>query len=78
LVPRLRDELARLGRDDIMIVVGGVIPPEDYPALRQSGAAAVFGPGTIIGAAAAELLRALAERLGINLEGPPPTVAAGV
>jgi methylmalonyl-CoA mutase len=59
LVPQLRDELARLGRDDIMIVVGGVIPPEDYPALRQAGAAAVFGPGTVISEAAVQLLEAL-------------------
>lgn len=68
LVPELRDELARLGREDIMIVVGGVIPPQDYPALLEAGAAAVFGPGTVVGEAAAQMLRTLAERLGINLE----------
>jgi methylmalonyl-CoA mutase len=67
LVPQLRDELARLGREDIMIIVGGVIPPQDYPALYEAGVAAVFGPGTVIGDAAAQLLRALAERLGLEL-----------
>jgi methylmalonyl-CoA mutase len=67
LVPQLRDELARLGRDDIMIVVGGVIPPQDYPALYEAGAAAVFGPGTVIVEAAAELVRVLADRCGLTL-----------
>jgi methylmalonyl-CoA mutase len=64
LVPALRDELAALGRDDIMIVVGGVIPPGDYDALREAGAAAIFGPGTVIAAAAADLLRELSARHG--------------
>ncbi len=68
LVPQLRDELARLGRSDIMIVVGGVIPPEDYDTLYQSGAAAVFGPGTVISDAATKLLHELADRLGISLD----------
>jgi methylmalonyl-CoA mutase len=45
-----------------------VIPPQDYPALFQAGAAAVFGPGTVIGDAAAKLIRALADRLGVSLE----------
>ena len=58
LVPQLRDELAKLGRPDIMVVVGGVIPPEDYETLRQAGAAAVFGPGTVIGNAAEKLIEA--------------------
>ena len=52
LVPELRDELAKLDRADIMVVVGGVIPPGDYPALLEAGAAAVFGPGTVIAEAA--------------------------
>jgi methylmalonyl-CoA mutase len=69
LVPQLREELARLGREDIMIVAGGVIPPQDYPALYEAGATAVFGPGTVIGEAAVKLLRALAQRLGISLAG---------
>jgi methylmalonyl-CoA mutase len=67
LVPQLREELAKLGRGDILIVVGGVIPPQDYPALYEAGAAAVFGPGTVIGEAAAQLTRLLADRLGITL-----------
>jgi methylmalonyl-CoA mutase len=56
-----------LGADNIMIVAGGVIPPQDYPALYEAGAAAVFGPGTVIGEAADKLLRALAGRLGVPL-----------
>jgi len=72
LVPQLRDELSRLGRDDIMIVAGGVIPPQDYDALYRAGAAAVFGPGTVISEAAAKLVRRLAERLGIDLEQESP------
>ncbi len=56
LIPELRDELRKLGRDDMMIVVGGVIPPEDYDALYKAGATAVFGPGTVIGEAAEKLL----------------------
>jgi methylmalonyl-CoA mutase len=67
LVPQLREELARLGREDIVIVVGGVIPPQDYPALFEAGASAVFGPGTVIGEAAVKLLGVLADRLGIHL-----------
>jgi methylmalonyl-CoA mutase len=63
LVPELRSELAALERDDIMIVVGGVIPPADYPALRAAGAAAVFGPGTVIAEAALDLLDTLTARL---------------
>jgi methylmalonyl-CoA mutase len=67
LVPQLREELERRGRDDILIVVGGVIPPQDYPALHAAGAVAVFGPGTVIGEAAARLLRVLAGQLDIAL-----------
>ena len=68
LVPQLREELARLGREDIMIAVGGVIPPQDYQALFAAGASAVFGPGTVIGEAAAKLVRELANRLDIPLD----------
>src|SRR3954470_16261760 len=64
LVPALRKALADLGADDVMIVVGGVIPPDDVPTLKEMGAAAVFLPGTVIGEAAQDLLRALADRLG--------------
>ncbi|MDU0293018.1 methylmalonyl-CoA mutase [Saccharothrix longispora] len=64
LVPALREALAGLGREDIMIVVGGVIPQQDFDALREAGAAAIFPPGTVIADAAGDLLRKLADRLG--------------
>ena len=64
LIPALRDELAALDRSDIMIVAGGVIPPQDYDELRAAGAAAIFGPGTVIADAAIDLLGALAEQHG--------------
>ncbi|MFD2090316.1 methylmalonyl-CoA mutase [Blastococcus deserti] len=64
LVPALRDALAELGAEDVMIVVGGVIPPDDVPTLKEMGAAAVFLPGTVIAEAAQDLLRALSQRLG--------------
>jgi methylmalonyl-CoA mutase len=67
LVPALRAELAAAGRPDIMIVVGGVIPPGDFAALREAGAAAIFPPGTVIPAAAQDLLRALSAALGHEL-----------
>ncbi len=60
LVPQLIEELKRLGRDDILVIVGGVVPPQDYDVLRQAGAAAVFGPGTVIPAAARQILHILA------------------
>jgi methylmalonyl-CoA mutase len=56
LVPALRDSLKELGREDILVVVGGVIPPQDYEKLYAMGAVAVFGPGTVIPVAANELL----------------------
>ena len=61
LVPALRDALAEAGRPDIVVVVGGVIPPDDVPTLREMGAVAVFPPGTVIAEAAVELLDALGE-----------------
>ncbi|SDX49971.1 heterodimeric methylmalonyl-CoA mutase large subunit precursor [Modestobacter sp. DSM 44400] len=64
LVPALRDALAELGADDVLIVVGGVIPPGDFEELRAAGAAAIFPPGTVIAEAAQDLLRTLAQRLG--------------
>ena len=64
LVPQLKQALRDQGRDDILVVVGGVIPPEDYDALREAGAAAIFGPGTVIGDAALELLEQLDAQLG--------------
>ncbi|MCG8504375.1 MAG: methylmalonyl-CoA mutase family protein, partial [Sphingomonadales bacterium] len=64
LVPELRAELNKLGRQDILIVVGGVVPPQDYDALLAAGAKAVFPPGTVIAEAATGLLDALDEALG--------------
>ncbi|WP_430781808.1 methylmalonyl-CoA mutase [Actinoplanes sp. G11-F43] len=64
LVPALRDELAAQGRPDILIIAGGVIPPQDYAALREAGAAAVFPPGTVLADAAIDLLTTLSGRLG--------------
>ncbi|MDX2157379.1 MAG: methylmalonyl-CoA mutase [Hyphomicrobiaceae bacterium] len=64
LVPELRAALEKEGRGDIMIVVGGVIPPADYAALFEAGAKAVFGPGTNIAAAAADLIHKLNAELG--------------
>ena len=64
LVPELRAALEAAGRPDIMIVVGGVIPPQDFEALRQAGAAAIFPPGTVIAEAAVSLLEDLNKRLG--------------
>ncbi|MEW6072663.1 MAG: methylmalonyl-CoA mutase [Planctomycetota bacterium] len=63
LLPALRAALDRLGRGDVLILVGGVVPPGDVPALRAAGAAAVFGPGTVITRAAGELLDRLEEAI---------------
>ena len=68
LVPELRDALADLGRPDIMIVVGGVIPPQDFAALREAGAAAIFPPGTVIASAAMDLLHRLSQARGYRLD----------
>jgi methylmalonyl-CoA mutase len=62
LVPALRAALAKLGRPDVLVVVGGVIPPDDYPALLEAGAVAIFGPGTVIAEAADALLDKLESR----------------
>ncbi|AQT80401.1 methylmalonyl-CoA mutase [Mycolicibacterium litorale] len=67
LVPALRDALAEVGRPDIMIVVGGVIPPGDFDELYAAGATAIFPPGTVIADAAVDLLHKLAGRLGYDL-----------
>ncbi|MFF0012048.1 methylmalonyl-CoA mutase [Streptomyces sp. NPDC005374] len=64
LVPALREALAEEGREDIMIVVGGVIPPQDVPTLVEMGAAAVFPPGTVIPDAAYDLVERLSADLG--------------
>ncbi len=67
LVPALRDALAEVGRPDIMVVVGGVIPPGDFDELYAAGATAIFPPGTVIADAAIGLLHKLADRLGYTL-----------
>ena len=64
LVPDLKAALAELGREDIMIVVGGVIPPQDFDALKKAGAAAIFPPGTVISSAAQDLIRQLSAARG--------------
>jgi methylmalonyl-CoA mutase len=64
LLPALVRELERLGRDDIVVVVGGVIPAQDYELLRHEGASLIFGPGTVIPVAAQKILAELEERLG--------------
>ncbi|HVX91751.1 MAG TPA: methylmalonyl-CoA mutase [Xanthobacteraceae bacterium] len=63
-VPELKAALAAAGRDDIMIVVGGVVPPQDYETLKAAGAEAIFPPGTVIADAAADLIETLNRRLG--------------
>lgn len=64
LVPELKAALDEEGRSDIMIVAGGVIPPQDYDALYKAGATAIFGPGTVIAEAATDLLEKLSQQLG--------------
>ena len=64
LLPQLRDELKKLGREDIMIICGGVIPAQDYDFLLKNGAAAIFGPGTVIPVAAQKMIEELNKRLG--------------
>jgi methylmalonyl-CoA mutase len=63
LVPEVIDELKKLGREDILVVVGGVIPPQDYAALFEAGVSDVFGPGTVIPVAAQKILHALIGRV---------------
>ncbi len=65
LVPELRGQLASLGRPDILVVVGGVVPPQDHPAVMEAGAAAIFGPGTVVTTAAMQLL----DRLQVAADG---------
>jgi len=64
LLPQLIDELAKLGREDIMVICGGVIPAQDYEFLYQHGAAAIFGPGTVLPVAARKIMVELNKRLG--------------
>jgi methylmalonyl-CoA mutase len=63
LLPQLVDELKKLGRPDILVVIGGVIPAQDYDFLRQHGAAEIFGPGTVIPDAAKRLILDLEARI---------------
>jgi methylmalonyl-CoA mutase len=67
-VPELKAALKKHGRDDIMIIIGGVVPPQDYDALYKAGAEAIFPPGTVIADAAEELVRKLSARLGHSSE----------
>ncbi|QIS20571.1 methylmalonyl-CoA mutase [Nocardia terpenica] len=69
LVPALRHALAEVGRPDIMVIVGGVIPPGDFDDLYRAGAAAIFPPGTVIADAAIDLLRTLGDELGHEIGG---------
>ncbi|MGD6804011.1 methylmalonyl-CoA mutase [Rossellomorea aquimaris] len=64
LLPALKKELANLGREDIIIVIGGVIPPKDYSFLMENGAAAIFGPGTVIPVAAQKVIEEIYRKLG--------------
>jgi methylmalonyl-CoA mutase len=66
LIPALRQALDALGREDILVVAGGVIPPQDHAALRAAGACAIFGPGTVIAEAAWALLAELEQVLGLD------------
>ena len=68
LVPALREALEADGRGDIMIVAGGVIPPQDYDALYKAGASAIYPPGTVIAEAAVDLINQLNKRLGYSKE----------
>ncbi|MDR1509458.1 MAG: cobalamin-dependent protein [Synergistaceae bacterium] len=63
LLPQLVEELRKRGRDDIMVVIGGVIPAQDYEFLRSHGAYAIFGPGTIIPVAAKKVMEGLNRRV---------------
>ena len=69
LVPALREALREVGREDIMVVVGGVIPPGDFAELYEAGAAAIFPPGSVIADSAVELIGKLADTLGLELPG---------
>jgi methylmalonyl-CoA mutase len=66
LLPELVAELKKLGREDILVVVGGVIPAQDYPFLREHGAAAIFGPGTVITEAALEIMNQIDKVHGVK------------
>ncbi|MGN0101615.1 MAG: cobalamin-dependent protein, partial [Dietzia sp.] len=77
LVPALRSALAEVGREDIMVTVGGVIPPGDFQELYDAGAAAIYPPGTVIAEAAIGLLDTLAGELGYDLSSAASGEGAG-
>ena len=77
LVPEVRAALDAAGRSDILLVVGGVIPPDDVAAVKAAGVAAVFPPGTVIPEAAEALLRALNERFGYAQKDPAAYLGTG-
>ncbi|MCW8804282.1 MAG: methylmalonyl-CoA mutase, partial [Ignavibacteriaceae bacterium] len=64
LVPQVIEELKKLGREDIMVIVGGVIPAQDYEFLYKAGVIAIFGPGTKVTEAGKEILKVLLEAYG--------------
>jgi methylmalonyl-CoA mutase len=66
LLPQVVEELEKLGRNDILVIIGGVIPAQDYTFLKEQGAAAIFGPGTVIPVAAEQIMNELNRRLGYD------------
>ncbi|MCK6204510.1 methylmalonyl-CoA mutase [Bacillus infantis] len=64
LLPQLVEELKKLGREDILVIIGGVIPAQDYQYLYDNGASAIFGPGTVIPAAAQKVVQEIYRKLG--------------
>lgn len=68
LLPELKKELAALGREDILVTVGGVIPPGDFQELYDNGAVAIYPPGTVIADSAIDLITRLAAHLGFELD----------
>ncbi len=77
LVPALREALASVGREDILVTVGGVIPPGDFQELYDAGAAAIYPPGTVISEAAITLLDALSAELGYDMSAAGGDAEAG-
>ena len=63
-MPALKAELEKLGRSDIIVIVGGVVPKQDYEELYKAGAALIFGPGTILGRAASKIIEKLNDQFG--------------
>jgi methylmalonyl-CoA mutase len=66
LLPQLRDELRKLGREDIVLICGGVIPAQDYDFLLANGASAIFGPGTVIPKSSLRILELLFDRVELT------------